>query len=509
VGNRVWFLLSCSHACRAIGLVAVGGTNSLPLKRWVNDLSSASDCVVTVTESSLKVRPETWSGGNTPLARNLARPMVRFLAQETASGILLLVATAAALIWANLPGELGETYHHFWETHFQLQIGAWDVFDKPLEAVVNDALMVLFFFVVGLEIKSELVVGDLSDPRVAALPAIAALGGMVVPAGLYLLVTFGGEGVDGWGVPMATDIAFAVGVLALLGPSIPQRLKLFLLTLAIVDDIGAILVIAAFYTRGLRFDWLALAVGLVVMIVLLKRFRVWFTPVYVIIGIVVWYATFKSGVHATIAGVALGLLAPARPLLGERAFETVEDVLSGDTADPEALRNAKWKIRESVAITSRLTQLVSPWTSFVIIPVFALANAGIPLSGDSFSAVTSSQVTIGIIAGLVIGKPLGVTLATWLAVRFNLAELPGGLNMRHVLGGGAVAGIGFTVALFIARLAFVDGEGHSSALLDEAIIGILIASLLATILGWLILRGANPTSADSSDGAELSAQQTH
>ncbi len=432
--------------------------------------------------------------------------MVRFLAQETASGILLLVATAAALIWANLPGEAGETYHHFWETHFALQIGDWVILDKPLEAVVNDALMALFFFVVGMEIKSELVVGDLSDARAAALPAIAALGGMVVPAAIYLAITGTGEGSEGWGIPMATDIAFAVGVLALLGPSIPQRLKLFLLTLAIVDDIGAILVIAAFYTRGLRFDWLALALGLLLLIVVLKRFRVWFTPVYVVIGIVIWYATFKSGVHATIAGVALGLLAPATPLLGDRAFEAVEDVLSGDTADPEALRNANWRLRESVSITTRLTQMVSPWTSFIIIPIFALANAGIPLSGELFSALTTSRVSIGVIAGLVIGKPLGVAVATWLAVRFKLADLPAGLTMRHVVGGGAVAGIGFTVALFIARLAFVE---ESAALLDEAIIGILVASLLATVLGWLILRGANSSSFDSSEGAELPMQQTH
>jgi NhaA family Na+:H+ antiporter len=434
--------------------------------------------------------------------------MVRFLAQETASGILLLVATAAALIWVNLPGEAGETYHHFWETHFELQIGGWQILDKPLEAVVNDALMVLFFFVVGLEIKSELAVGDLSDPRVAALPAVAAVGGMVIPAGIYLLITAGGEGTNGWGVPMATDIAFAVGVLALLGPSIPYRLKLFLLTLAIVDDIGAILVIAAFYTRGLRFDWLALAIGLLFLVVVIKRLRVWYIPVYVIIGIVIWYATFKSGVHATIAGVVLGLLTPARPLLGDRAFEGVEDVLSGDTADPVTLRNANWRIRESVAVTTRLTQLVSPWTSFIVIPIFALANAGIPLEGELFSSLTSSRVSLGVILGLVIGKPVGVTLATWLAVRFNIASLPAGLTMRHVLGGGAVAGIGFTVALFIARLAFVGEDGRPTNLLDEAIIGILVASFLATLLGWLILRGANKPMFGSAERAGLPAEQT-
>ncbi len=418
--------------------------------------------------------------------------MVRFLAQETASGILLLIATAAALIWANLPGEWGESYHIIWETHVELDLGSWVIIDKPLEALVNDALMVLFFFVVGLEIKTELVVGDLSSKRVAALPAVAALGGMVAPAAVYLLVTAGSEGSNGWGVPMATDIAFAVGVLALLGPSIPQALKLFLLTLAIVDDIGAILVIAAFYTRDLKFTWLAAAVALWVLVVVLTRFRVWFTPVYAVIGAVLWYATFKSGVHATIAGVALGLAAPARPLIGARVFESVEDVLTGETADPEIYRDARWRIRESVAVTNRLILVLSPWTSFVVIPIFALANAGIHLSTDSLGNLWSSPVTIGVVLGLVVGKPLGIAAATWLALRFNLASLPEGLTMRHVLGGGAVAGIGFTVALFIARLAFVEADGRPSLLLDEAVIGILVASLLATLVGWLILRGTVP-----------------
>ena len=335
-------------------------------------------------------------------------------------------------------------------------------------------------------------VGDLSSRRVAALPAIAALGGMVAPAVIFVMVTAGAEGSNGWGVPMATDIAFAVGVLALLGPSIPQSLKLFLLTLAIVDDIGAILVIAAFYTRELQFTWLATAVILWVLVVVLTRYKVWFTPVYAVIGAVLWYATFKSGVHATIAGVALGLAAPARPLIGHRRFESVEDILSGETADPAIYRDARWRVRESVAVTNRLILVLSPWTSFVVIPVFALANAGIHLSTDSVSNLWSSPVSLGVILGLVVGKPVGVTAATWLALKFNLASLPEGLTMRHVLGGGAVAGIGFTVALFIARLAFVDAEGRPAVLLDEAVIGILAASVLASLIGWLILRGIEP-----------------
>ena len=285
------------------------------------------------SDGGLPVRTEAWSGGDTRLARRVARPMVRFLAQETASGVLLLLATAAALIWANSP--FSEGYHHFWETEIELSIGSWmplllDGHPLSFELVVNDILMVLFFFVVGLEIKTELVTGDLSSPKEAALPALAAVGGMIVPAGIYAMINLGGDGISGWGVPMATDIAFAVGVLALLGPRIPSRLKLFLLALAIADDIGAILVIAVFYTEGLQFGWLGAAIAALALVIVMQRSRVWFTPVYVIVGIFIWYATFRSGVHATIAGVALGLLAPARPLLGVRAFERIEDMVSGD-----------------------------------------------------------------------------------------------------------------------------------------------------------------------------------
>lgn len=412
--------------------------------------------------------------------------MVRFLAQEAASGVLLLLATAAALIWANSP--YGEGYHHFWETEIDLSIGAWmplalDGHPLSLELVVNDVLMVLFFFVVGLEIKSELVTGDLSSPKEAALPAMAAIGGMAVPAGIYALINLGGEGIAGWGVPMATDIAFAVGVLALLGPRIPSRLKLFLLALAIADDVGAILVIAVFYTEGLLFGWLAAAIGGLAFVILMQRSRVWFTPVYVLAGVFIWYATFRSGVHATIAGVALGLMAPARPLLGSRAFERIEDMFSGDRASSAEVRDLSWRMRESVPVTGRLIGLLSPWTSFIIIPIFALANAGVTLSGSAVADAASSRVTLGVIAGLVIGKPLGIWMTTMFATRYTTLELPEGLTPMHVLGAATVAGIGFTVALFIGALAFED-----PALGEQATMGVLVASVTATALGFLILR---------------------
>ncbi len=438
-----------------------------------------------MAEGVVSVREEAWSGGDTRLARSVAKPMARFLAQETASGVLLLIATAVALIWANSPWS--ETYHEFWATEVDFAIGSWmpflhDGHGLSLELWVNDGLMVLFFFVVGLEIKNEVSVGDLSNPRDAALPAIAALGGMLVPAGLYAIVNIGGDGFHGWGVPMATDIAFAVGVLALLGPRIPRRLKLFLLALAIADDVGAIVVIAVFYTQTISFGWLGAAVGLLLLIVVMRRYRIWFTPIYVLIGIVVWYATFRSGVHATIAGVALGLLAPAHPLLGGRAFERIEDVITGETATIAELRDANWKLREASPITTRLLTLITPWTGFVIIPLFALANAGVTLSGEAVSDALSSQVTLGVIVGLVVGKPLGIWLATSLATRYTSITLPEGLTQMHVLGAGAVAGIGFTVALFIGDLAFDD-----AALADQATIGILVASVLATTMGFIIL----------------------
>lgn len=437
-----------------------------------------------MSESSVQVRKESFTGSNSPIAKKIARPMVRFLAQETASGVLLLLATAVALIWANF---FGDSYHDFWTTEIAIDIGSFHL-TEPLEAWVNDALMVLFFFVVGLEIKSEMVVGDLADPRVAAMPALAALGGMVVPALIYLAINFGGPGSSGWGIPMATDIAFAVGVLALLGPSIPQRLKLFLLTLAIVDDIGAIMVIAIFYTKERSMGWLGLAVGGLILVALLRRWRIWYTPVYVILGVGIWFATFESGVHATIAGVALGLLAPATPLLGERTFEHIEDIVSGDSVNPVQARNAEWAMRERVSVCGRLIALISPWTSFFIVPVFALANAGIKITGDSVSAAASSPVAWGIILGLVVGKPLGIFAFAAMADRYTDAELPSGITLKHVLGAGAVGGIGFTVALFINGLAF-----ESVVIRDEAVLGILLASLLASLLGWAILRKAGPS----------------
>ncbi len=447
---------------------------------------------------NLSVRSEAFTGGETRLARVVAQPLVRFLRQEVSSSILLLAATAAALLWANFGGD---SYERFWETTIELAIGSWQPLihegqGLSLELWVNDVLMVLFFFVVGLEIKHEAVVGELSDPKVAALPIVAAFGGMVVPAAVYTMLNAGGAGSGGWGVPMATDIAFAVGVLTLLGSRAPQRLKLFLLTLAIADDVGAILVIAVFYSSGFSVTWFVTAlVGLAAM-ALLRRYRVWYVPVYVVLGVVIWYATFRSGIHATIAGVAMGLMAPARPLLGERALEHLEDILSGEETDAVAVRDATWRTKETVPVTVRMSGLLSPWTSFVIVPIFALSNAGVKLSSDALSGAVGSPVTWGVILGLVIGKPVGITLFSWLATKTKIASMPANTTLGQLFGVGAVAGIGFTVALFVGHLAFSDRE-----LADQATMGILAASLIATLMGFVLLSvlGGNktPTAGDA------------
>jgi NhaA family Na+:H+ antiporter len=406
----------------------------------------------------------------------VGRRVREFMHVETAGGIVLLLATAAALIWANSPAS--ESYDSFW--HTELTLLAFDDFSltEDLAHWVNDGLMAIFFFVVGLEIKSELVAGELRDPRAAAVPVIAALGGMLVPAGIFLALNSGGDGFGGWGIPMATDIAFALGVLALLGPRIPSSLKIFLLTLAIADDIGAIAVIAVFYTSDLSLGWLAIAVGLVGLTVVMRLARVWYMPLYIIVGFGVWLATLESGIHATIAGVVLGVLAPAVALRPASEATTMEP-----ESTVEQVRNMVFDVRETVAVTDRLEHALHPFSAFVILPVFALANAGIEISRDGLSDAAGSAVTIGVVVGLVVGKTVGVTLFAWLATTLGIGTLPDGVTTRDIAGVGALAGIGFTVAIFISGLAYTDDE-----LVEEAKLGILAASVLAAVVGALILR---------------------
>ncbi len=426
----------------------------------------------------------TFIGRDSALARTVGRPLLQFLHIETSTGILLLLATVAALIWVNSP--VGDSYTEFWHTPIEISVSDFVVFDEDLHGFVNDALMALFFFVVGLEIKRELVTGRLRRPRDALLPAVAALGGMVVPALVYVAFNLGGDNLNGWGVPMATDIAFAVGVVSLVGKWVPGWLRLFLLTLAIVDDIGAILVIAVFYSSDISLGWLGLAALLCVLIAVLTRIRVWQWPLYMLIGVFVWWATLNSGVHATIAGVAVGLLTPAKPLQRDSDARSMARWLQEkSTISVTDIRRANFGIAESRSVAERLEVALHPYVSYLIVPLFALANAGVVLSGDSLRGAASSSVTIGVALGLLVGKTVGVSGFTLLATRLGLSSLPAGVTRLHVVGVSIVAGIGFTVALFVTALAF-DG----SAAGDEAKIGVLVASLVAAVVGLIVLRMA-------------------
>ena len=388
-----------------------------------------------------------------PRRRRIA-PLVDFLNTEAGGGVVLLLATVVAMAWANSPWS--QSYADFWHTHVQVGPDAWDL-DLDLHHWVNDGLMAVFFFLIGLEIKRELVVGELRDPRAALLPAVGALGGMVVPALVFIAVSGGGDFARGWGIPMATDIAFAVGVLALLGDRCPPGLKLFLLTLAIVDDLGAIAVIAIFYADGLSLTWLVAAIGALALAPLLRLAGAARSRAFVPVGLAAWYATYRAGVHPTIAGVALGLLTPAVEVKGRTVLEDLETKLH-------------------------------PWSSYAVVPLFALANAGVAL-GDGLGDALTSRLTLAVAAGLVVGKTIGITGATFGALATGATRLPAGVDRRHVVGAGALGGIGFTVALFIASLAFPD-----EALEADAKVGILLGSVVSGALGATILAaGRSPS----------------
>ncbi len=439
----------------------------------------------------------TWLDSDRWLPSRFVRPVLQFTHVEAASGIFLLVAALAAVVWANLP--FGESYEAFWELHLDLSIGSFHI-EETLREFVNDGLMAVFFFVVGLEIKRELAVGELRDPKTAALPAIAALGGMVVPALIYVAFVGGGEGAAGWGIPMATDIAFSLGVVALLGTRVPVSVKLFLLALAIADDIGAISVIAVFYTEEIRFGWLVAAIGGLSGVALATRVGIRSLTFYTLAGFFVWFATLESGVHATLAGVALGLMTPVKPLLNaeeaDHAARQVIDTYPAIDESPTQKEKTAYEAsmlaavaKESMSPLSRLEHSLHPWSSFVIVPIFALANAGVRFVGMEIGEALLSPVTLGIALGLIVGKTGGISLLTWLAVRLGIGRLPSGATWRQIFGVSALAGIGFTVSLFIASLAFTD-----PALTDLSRIGIFAGSITAGIIGYSILRGAAPRS---------------
>ena len=468
-----------------------------------------------------------WRAGPGPLSRYVVRPTMDFMRIEAAGGIILVFAAIVALVWANA---FGDSYHDFWTTEIVLDFDILTL-REPLEGWVNDALMAIFFFVIGLEIKREAVHGELRDRRQAALPILAAVGGMVVPASVFAAFNAGGEGGAGWGIPVATDIAFALGVLSLVGSRVPIQLKVFLLTLAVADDIGGILIIAVFYADDVSIAWLLGAAGTIGVILAMQYGGIRPVLAYLPAGAVLWLCFFESGVEATIGGVILGLLTPASAVIDRDRFGVtttslledyrgamgrgpLEDPHTRPEVDPHAemhpgemaehsmrddlVDDAVQRIgvvaRETQSPLHRVEEAVGPWSAFVVVPIFALANAGIELTGDSISNALESDIAWGIAAGLILGKFVGVLAFTFLAVNLGISRLPMGVTWAHVGGVGLLAGIGFTVAIFIATLSYDD-----DALVEEAKIGIFAATIVAAILGFLIMRLVRPTMRPNDD----------
>ncbi len=423
-------------------------------------------------------------------------PFEEFIHRQTTTGLVLMGTTVLALLLANSP--LAEVYHHLVESYARIGIGSHTL-ELSLHHWVNDGLMALFFFVVGLELKRELLVGELSQPRQAALPIAAAIGGMVVPALLYVLLNRQGDTVAGWGIPMATDIAFAIGVLVLLAKRVPPALITFLVALAIVDDLGAVIVIALFYTAEISMQWLLGAAGCLFVLCTFNLGGVRKPLPYFLVSVLLWYALLQSGVHATLAGVLAAFTIPTQPKYDPAAFSSLMRALldrfdASHRANPDMLRNGELTavvqtMENGVnSVQPPLQQLEYQWhlpVALLVIPVFALVNAGIPLNGDTLGAALAHPVSLGIMLGLVAGKTIGITLASWLALALGIGQLPAGTRFSQIVGVSLLAGIGFTMAIFIAELAFA---GRPAELL-MAKMGVLLASLLAGSLGtlWLLV----------------------
>ena len=438
----------------------------------------------------------------TPAERKFEKiitPFQQFVRQETASGLLLMICTVLALLIAN--SFLAYDYQHLLHIPVSIGVGSWSL-DLTLHHVINDGLMTLFFFVVGLEIKREFLVGELSRPSQAMLPIVAAIGGMVVPAGLYALINFGGPGAHGWGVPMATDIAFAVGIMALLGKRVPAALFTFLVALAIVDDLGAVAVIAIFYTDSLNFDALGAAGALLALLIGMNYVNVRRAWVYFIVGLLLWYAMHASGVHATIAGVLTAWTIPAKSRMSPRSFALLATKLvkryrkhlcreengDCDMDDLQQRRGVIQSLEDGVhaqeSLLQRLEHKLHTPVAFLIIPLFALANAGIPIEFGKLDEAIAHPVALGVIVGLVVGKTVGIGGMAWLAIKLGIAAPPTGASTPHLFGAALLGGVGFTMSIFIAELGY-PGLPHE---LLMAKTGILIASLFAGVCGYLVLR---------------------
>ena len=439
-------------------------------------------------------KPVTIKVENRPIDRILS-PFQEFFQQEASGGILLIITTLIALAWANSPW--ADSYHAFWHTNISFGFGEFGL-SKDILHWINDGLMAVFFFVVGLEIKREVMVGELASPRKAILPIVAAIGGMAVPAGFFLLFNPRGPGQAGWGIPMATDIAFALGVLSLLGKRVPLSLKIFLTAVAIVDDLGAVLVIALFYTSEIV--WVSLLIGVVILLILIavNRLGVRNPLVYAILGLFLWLAFFRSGIHATIAGVLLALTIPVRTRINTKEFFTHASFFldefqkSGRQGESVLTNSTQRSAIQAIEVAAELAQtplqrlehILHPWVSYFIMPVFALANAGIAIGGDFLSSF-AQPVTLGVMTGLIFGKQLGIFSASYLAVKLGWSELPSDMTWTSLYGLSWLAGIGFTMSLFIASLAFGESE-----FLSMAKAGILVASLVSGTAGAFILSRA-------------------
>jgi len=423
----------------------------------------------------------------------LTKPLSRFLHVEAASGVVLLLCALLALGLAN--SAIAESFLAIWKTPVGFTLGGFTM-EHSLKHWINDGLMAIFFFVIGLEVKREIVLGELREFRSAAFPVAAAIGGMVVPAGLYLALQMGQPGQRGWGIPMATDIAFVVGCMAILGSRVPAALRVMLLSVAIVDDVGAILVIAFGYTEAVQVSWLAAGIVGIALVLLMQRLGVRSIGVYTLVGAATWLGFHESGIHATIAGVALGMLTPARPYLQESlagtALERATDLLHGGDWQEESHRAEKVGgyrriTREAISPLEYLIYRLHPWVAFGIMPIFALANAGVAFQLND----VVSPVALAILLGLVVGKPAGILLAGWLSIKAGVGQMPEGVRWLHVTGGAFLAGIGFTMALFISGLAF-----PADAALRAAKVGVLVGSLAAVLIGMTILATTSHASND-------------
>ena len=441
-------------------------------------------------------------------ARVIRLPIQTFIHTEEKGALILLLASAAALVWANSPWS--DSYADFWHVTISFDFHFLAI-SEDLRHIVNDGLMAVFFFLVGLEIKRELLHGELSSFRKASVPALAAVGGMAMPALIFLLFNRSGEGAIGWGIPMATDIAFALGALALLGRRVPAELRVFLLGLAVVDDLGAITVIALFYTDTIHWTDLGLGIAMLGLIAVCIRIGIRSLGFYIILSVLMWQFFLESGVHATLAGVLLAAIIPSEPYIKRKDYaDTVEELLrdfraamaSGDEEKAQSIAEQIEKLSSGTeGPLERLEGIVHPWVSYIILPIFALANAGIIFTSDTLSEAISSHITLGIAVALLAGNVIGVFGMTWLAVRLGIGQLPSGVTWRHVFGVGLLAGIGFTVAIFISGIAFDD-----PALVNQAKMGIFGASLLAGATGYLFLRITSARTSEAGTQANGEAE---